>query len=149
MTRLKSIGGVLMSKLKAEELKMFCAKQKIGGYKSKSKVLIAELIVAKVTAKQIYGSIGTLGMGDGATSTTKRAPKHRNGDLPKVVSKTGTYYRVITMWFHQDNRHLVLQTGRAPNKNELDQGGFLHKRLWEDLARFYNDKANLDANTLQ
>jgi hypothetical protein len=145
MTRLKDIGGAFMSKLKAEDLKIFCAKHKIGGYKSKSKVLIlAELIVAKVVAKQIYGYIGPLGMGDGrCIGNNKKGAKAQERDLLTVVSKTGTYYRMITTWFHQDdNRHLVLQIGtRPPNKNEPDQGG-LNKYLWEDLARFYNDAEN-------
>jgi hypothetical protein len=39
---------------------------------------------------------------------------------PKAVTKTGSYFCAISLWFSAQNRHLVLATGKKMNRAELD-----------------------------
>ena len=57
----------------------------------------------------------------------------------KVVTKTGSYFRAISLWFSALNRHLVLATGKKVNRAQLvDVGGFCHKSIWDNLVEKYN-----------
>ena len=57
---------------------------------------------------------------------------------PKAVTKTGSYFCAISLWFSPQNRHLVLLTGKKMNRSELDVGGYRHKTIWDNLAEQYN-----------
>jgi hypothetical protein len=54
------------------------------------------------------------------------------------VTKTGSYFRAISLWFSPQNRHLVLLTGKKMNRTELDVGGYRHKAIWDNLADQFN-----------
>jgi hypothetical protein len=61
---LVSIGGMEVKKWRNAELISFCIKNKVTGYKSKSKTHICELIVAKIISQSQFNTIGRLGMTD-------------------------------------------------------------------------------------
>ena len=157
---LVSVAGVPLSKLLLSDLQFFCAAQKISGYRQKKKQEVAQLIAARVASDNIYASIGRLGMhackagsslappstSSGTTTTTnkKTAPNYRSKTArPKAVTKTGSYFRIINLWFSEQNRHLVLRTGKKMNRAELDIGGYRHKSIWDNLAEQYNNNTGI------
>jgi hypothetical protein len=144
---LVSIAGIPHSKLLLNNLMLFCATNKISGYhRQKTKDEVALLIAARVTSDNIYASIGRLGMAqsDGSSKTvgvpaTAKKQSYRSKLVrPKAVTKTGSYFRAISLWFSPQNRHLVLLTGTKMNRSELDVGGYRHKTMWDNLAEQYN-----------
>lgn len=50
------------------------------------------------------------------------------------MTKTGSHFRVISLWFPPQNQHLVLLTGKKKNWT----GGYLHKANWDNLAEQFN-----------
>ncbi|KAI2507535.1 hypothetical protein MHU86_6923 [Fragilaria crotonensis] len=62
---------------------------------------------------------------------------------PKAVTKTGSYFRIINLWFSAQNRHLVLLTGKKMNRAELDVGRYRHKSIWDNLAEQYNKNTGM------
>jgi hypothetical protein len=146
---LVSIGGIPHSKLLLNDLMLFCATHKISGYRQKKKDEVLLLIAARVASDMIYASIGRRGMhddktskDDGTTASTGKTSKKRayksKLTRPQAVTKTGTYFRAISLWFAVENRHLVLATGKKMNRAELDVGGYRHKPIWEALAEQFN-----------
>ncbi|KAI2508593.1 hypothetical protein MHU86_5885 [Fragilaria crotonensis] len=89
---LVSIAGISVSKLLLSELQLFCASQKISGYRQKKKQEVAQLIAARVTSDNIYASIGRMGMQKANDSSgdlpRKKAPKYQSKTTrPKAVTK--------------------------------------------------------------
>ena len=147
---LVSIAGISLSKLLLSELQLFCASQKISGYRQKKKQEVAQLIAARVTSDNIYASIGRLGMqkanDSGGDLSRKKPPKYQSKTTrPKAVTKTGSYFRIINLWFSEQNRHLVLATGKKMNRAELDVGGYRHKSIWDNMADQYNNNTGIPA----
>ncbi len=147
---LVSIAGFSLSKLLLSELQLFCASQKISGYRQKKKQEVAQLIAARVTSDNIYASIGRLGMqkanDSGGDLSRKKPPKYQSKTTrPKAVTKTGSYFRIINLWFSEQNRHLVLATGKKMNRAELDVGGCHHKSIWKNMADQYNNNTGIPA----
>jgi hypothetical protein len=147
---LVSIAGISLSKLLLSELQLFCASQKISGYRQKKKQEVAQLIAARVTSDNIYASIGRLGMqkanDSGGDLPRKKPPKYQSKTTrPKAVTKTGSYFRIINLWFSEQNRHLVLATGKKMNRAELDVGGYRHKSIWDNMADQYNNNTGIPA----
>ena len=145
LSQLVSIGAVPLSKLLLNDLMLFCSTHKISGYRQKKKEEVALLIAAKVASDNIYASIGRLGMtmetdGAAADRGKKRSVAAYRSKLvrPKAVTKTGSYFRAISLWFSAQNRHLALATGKKMNRAELDVGGYRHKSIWDNLADQYN-----------
>ena len=124
---LVSIAGIPHSKLLLNDLMLFCATHKISGYRQKKKDEVSLLIAARVASDNIYASIGRLGMtrnddSSAAVSTSLHATAKKTSYRsqlvrPKAVTKTGSYFRAISLWFSPHNQHLVLATGK---KNESD-----------------------------
>lgn len=110
------------------------------------------LIAARVASDDIYASIGRLGMTRNAecsntpvgaatlkNATAKKQRSYRNKLVrPKAVTKTGSIFHAISLWFLPQNRHLVLLTGKKMNRTELDVGGYRHKAIWDTLAEQFN-----------
>ncbi len=98
-----------------------------------------------MTSDNIYASsIGRLGMqkanDSGGYLSRKKPPKYQSKTTrPKAVTKTGLYFRIINLWFSEQNRHLVLATGKKMNRAELDVGGYRHKSIWDNMADQYNN----------
>ena len=141
---LETIAGSVASKWRNVELLQFCVNNKIKGYKNKSKAAMLELIAAKVLAIKLYGSKGRLGMVDdeeGEPSKKKSKTKSYKSSLfrPRSVTKSGSYFRIISLWFAPQNRHHALHTGQKMDRLELDVGGFRHQQTWEILAAQYNN----------
>jgi hypothetical protein len=147
---LVSIAGISLSKLLLSELQLFCASQKISGYRQKKKQEVAQLIAARVTSDNIYASIGRMGMAkadDSCGDLPGKAQNYRSKTTrPKAVTKTGSYFRIINLWFSEQNRHLVLATGKKMNRAELDVGGYRHKSIWDNLADQYNNNTGVTAD---
>lgn len=146
---LVSIGGIPHSKLLLNDLMLFCATHKISGYRQKKKGEVLLLIAARVASDMIYASIGRRGMhddntkkDDGTAASTGKTSKKRayksKLTRPQAITKTGTYFRAISLWFAVENRQLVLATGKKMNRAELDVGGYRHKPIWEALAEQFN-----------
>lgn len=138
-----SIAGIPLSKLLLNDLMSFCSTHKIKGYRQKKKDEVSRLIAARVASDNIYASIGYLGMKCSAvvpstsTAVKKKAYKSKL-DRPKAVTKTGSYFRAISLWFSSQNRHVILRTGKKMNRTELDVGGYRHKMIWDSLAEQFN-----------
>ena len=159
---LVSIAGVPLSKLLLNDLMLFCATHKISGYRQKKKDEVALLIAAKIASDNIYASIGRLGMTverDGSTAAVvatigvgkqRSSAAYRSKQVrPKAVTKTGSYFRAISLWFSSQNRHLVLATGKKMNRAELDVGGYRHKSIWDNLADQYNKNTGVSSSEQQ
>lgn len=143
---LDTIAGSVASKWRNVELLQFCVNNKIKGYKNKSKAVMLELIAAKVLANKLYSSKGRLGMVDdeeGEPSKKKIKNKSYKSSLlrPRSVTKSGSYFRIISLWFAPQNRHHALHTGQKMDRLELDVGGIRHQQTWEILAAQYNNKS--------
>jgi len=142
-TRLRSIGGVGINDLSCDDLKYFCAANKISNYKSKTKLAIANMVVTHIVNHNCYDNMA--GKSDidktpGDKSTKNKVKKGVNATIPQVVSMTGTYFRAINVYFGQSTRPLVISLGSQPTANELDQGcsKFLHEPVYEILCKEYN-----------
>jgi hypothetical protein len=144
-----SIAGIPLSKLLLNDLMLFCSTHKISGYRQKKKDEVSLLIAARVASDKIYASIGRLGMTRNANcrdttvvainATAKKQRSYRSKLVrPKAVTKTGSYFRAISLWFSSQNRHLVLLRGKKMNRTELDVGGYRHKMIWDNLAEQFN-----------
>ena len=89
---------------------------------SEKKEEVSQLIAARVASDNIYASIGRLGMTHPIGRSNKQEPTAAAGGKPqnyrskmvrpKAVTKTGSYLRIINLWFSAQNRHLVLRTGK-------------------------------------
>jgi len=84
--------------------------------------------------------------GDGQSATTssqkKQASTRKNaakGSVPLCVSKEGTYYRAINVWFDERNRTDIMNMGASPSMQELDARQFANKRTYDKLLRSYSD----------
>jgi len=150
--KLVSVGGILLTKLLLSDLQLFCATHKISGYRQKKKEDVSQLIAARVASDNIYASIGRLGMTQVTGRGTDEIPaggsskpqNYRSKMIrPKAVTKTGSYFRIINLWFSAQNRHLVLLTGKKMNRAELDVGGYRHKTIWDNLAEQYNKNTGM------
>ena len=148
---LVSIAGIIPhSNLLLNDLMLFCATHKISGHRQKKKAEVLLLIAACVALDVIYASIGRRGMHDDNTNkddgttvvstgkTSKKRAYKSKLTRPQAVTKTGTYFRAISLWFAVENRHLVLATGKKMNRAELDAGGYQHKPIWKGLAEEFN-----------
>jgi len=159
-----SIGAVPLSKLLLNDLMLFCATHKISGYRQKKKEEVALLIAARIASDSIYASLGRLGMttesdngasaascaaGGGGSKQRSSAAYRSKQVRPKAVTKTGSYFRAISLWFSSQNRHLVLATGKKMNRAELDVGGYRHKSIWDNLADQYNKNTGILTGVLQ
>jgi hypothetical protein len=145
---LVSVGGIPLSKFLLSDLQFFCAAQKISGYRQKKKLEVSQLIAARVASDHIYASLGPrFGMHDSSitnNTSKKKTPNYRSKTVrPKAVTKTGSYFRIINLWFSAQNRHLVLRTGKKMNRAELDIGGYRHKSIWDNLAEQYNNNTGI------
>jgi hypothetical protein len=69
-------------------------------------------------------------------STRKNAAK---GSVPLCVSKEGTYYQAINVWFDERNRTDIMNMGASPSMQELDARQFANKRTYDKLLRSYSD----------
>ena len=56
-TRLRSIGGVGINDLSCDDLKYFCAANKISNYKSKTKLAIANMVVTYIVNHNCYDNM--------------------------------------------------------------------------------------------
>ncbi len=76
----------------------------------------------------------------------KKTPKYQSKTThPKAVTKTGSYFRIINLWFSEQNQHLVFATGKKMNRAELDVGGYRHKSIWDNMADQYNNNTGIPA----
>jgi hypothetical protein len=153
--KLVSVGGILLTKLLLlSNLRLFCAAHKISGYLQKKKEKASQLIAARVALDNIYASIGRLGMAhpigrsneqESTAAAGGKPQNYRSKTVrPKAVTKTGSYFRIINLWFSAQNRHLVLlSTGKKMNRAELDVGGYRHKPIWDNLAAQYNKNTGI------
>jgi hypothetical protein len=70
---------------------------------------VAQLIAARVTSDNIYASIDQLlgaqkaNNSGGALSRKKPLKYQSKTTRPKAVTKTGSYFRIINLWFSQQN----------------------------------------------
>jgi hypothetical protein len=150
-TRLKSIGGVSINDLSCDDLKYFCAANKIVNYKSKTKLAIANMVVTHIVNHNCYdnmaGTKSDIDKTPDDKSAKSKVKKGVNATIPQVVSMTGTYFRAINVYFRQSTRPMVMTLGSQPTANELDQGcsKFLHEPVYEYLCQDYNaDDEELD-----
>ena len=109
---LVSIGGVPLSKLLLNDLMLFRATHKISGYRQKKMDELALLIAAKIASDNIFASIGRRGMTterdvspaaaatSGVDGKQRSTAAYRSKQVrPKAVTKTGSYFRAISLWF--------------------------------------------------
>jgi hypothetical protein len=152
LTCLRGIAGVSVDKITADELKGFCAAQKISGYKGATKAKMCDLIANQYKNQHMYDGLGRKGMGSDQsnnkrkTTTDKKRSKYL---VPMAVTKTGTYYRAINCFFADSTRVHVRALTSTVSKNEMDQGLFAHQRVYEHLLSIYLDKDDLDIRKLQ
>jgi hypothetical protein len=145
---LSSLLGALAfsNDLSCDNLKYFCAANKISNYKSKTKVGIANMVVNHIVNHNCYDNMVSKSDSNttlGDKSTKNKVKKGSNATIPQVVSMTGTYFRAINVYFRRSTRLLVMTLGSQPTANEsLDQGcsKFLHEPVYEILCKEYNTK---------
>ena len=79
-----------------------------------------------------------------ATGTGRKArkakPKILKSSAPKVITKEGTYYRVLNVYFDERHRPDVIQMGASSTRNELDAREFKNKRVYDALVLTYLDR---------
>jgi hypothetical protein len=129
--------------LSCDDLKYFCAANKISNYKSKTKLAIANMVVTHIVNHNCYDSMAgknDIDQTPGGKSTKNKVKKGVNAMIPQVVSMTGIYFRAINVYFGQSTRPLVISLGSQPTANELDRGcsKFLHEPVYEILCKEYN-----------
>ena len=70
----------------------------------------------------------------------KAKPKALKSSAPKVITKEGTYYRVLNVYFDERHRPDVLRMGAISTRNELDAREFKNKRIYDALVITYLDR---------
>jgi hypothetical protein len=143
LTCLRGIAGVSVNKITADELKGFCAAQKISGYKGATKAKMCDLIANQYKDQHLYNGLGRKGMGSDQSNNKRKTTtdkKHSKYLVPMAVTKTGTYYRAINCFLADSTRVNVRALTSTVSKNEMDQGLFAHQRVYEHLLSIYLDK---------
>ena len=74
--------------------------------------------------------------------------KRSKGSPPASITKSGTYFRVINVFFHETHCSKVVKLGSAPSISELDCQLFLYKSIYDSLLETYSDGSNTDINWL-
>jgi hypothetical protein len=69
----------------------------------------------------------------------KASTKVAKGTAPTAVTKEGTYYRAINVWFDERNRTEIMNMGKSPSMQELDSRQFLNKRTYDKLLMSFLD----------
>ena len=72
-------------------------------------------------------------------SKSKSKSKRSKGTPPVSISKIGTYYRVINVYFDEIHCSNVAKLGSAPSISKLDSRQFLHKHVYDCLLETYSD----------
>ena len=75
-------------------------------------------------------------------SKSKIKIKRSKGTPPSSVTKTGTYFRLINVYFDQIHSDDVAKLGGVPTVAELDCPQFLHKDVYDSLLATYSDINN-------
>ena len=75
-------------------------------------------------------------------SKSKSKSKRSKGTPPASITKIGTYYRVINVYFDEIHCSNVAKLGSAPSISKLDSRQFLHKHVYDCLLETYSDVSN-------
>lgn len=157
-TSLQSIKGAPINQLSFKVIRKFCIVNKIDGWRGKTKTEMCSLIVERKrhwNLDQVMypndfeeqstnpdhpsnDSDDNDTVGDGLKKK-KKVKKLTKGAKPKEITRDGSLYRVILVYFLQELRPIVLQLGMNPTAVQLGTGGFLHERIYNKLAHVYND----------
>jgi hypothetical protein len=157
-TALKTIKGVSVNQLGFGCIQKFCIMNKIDGWRGKSKIDMCCLIVERkchanldqvmylndfqdedTNPQHPNNDSDDDTVGDGRTKKKKRK-KLTKGAKPREITRDGSLYRVILVYFLQELRPIVLQLGMNPTAVQLGTGGFLHEQIYnKKLAHVYND----------
>ena len=70
--------------------------------------------------------------------------KRSKGSPPASITNSGTYFRVINVFFHEIHCSKVVKLGSAPSISELDRQIFLYKSIYDSLLETYSDGTNTD-----
>ena len=73
---------------------------------------------------------------------SKSKSKRSKGTPPASITKIGTYYRVINVYFDEIHCSNVAKLGSAPSISKLDSRQFLHKHVYDCLLETYSDVNN-------
>jgi hypothetical protein len=76
----------------------------------------------------------------------KSKSKMRKGTPPASITKIGTYYRVINLYFDEIHCTNVAKLGSAPSISKLDCRQFLHKNVYDCHLETYSDVNNNNNN---
>jgi hypothetical protein len=159
-TALKSIKGVTVNQLGFGCIRKFCIINKLDGWRGKSKIDMCCLIVERkrhsnldqvmypqdfededINSRNPRPGSDDDTVGDGKTKKKKKK-KLSKGAKPREITRDGSLYRVILVYFLQELRPIVLQLGMNPTAVQLGTGGFLHERIYNKLAHVYNDASH-------
>ena len=67
----------------------------------------------------------------------KVKPKTLKSSAPKIITKEGTYYRVLNEYFDERHRPDVIKMGASKTRSELDAREFKNKRIYDTLVHTY------------
>jgi hypothetical protein len=73
---------------------------------------------------------------------SKSKSKRSKGTPPASITKIGTYYRVINVYFDEIHCSNVAMLGSVPSTSKLDSRQFLHKNVYDCLLETYSDVNN-------
>ena len=73
---------------------------------------------------------------------SKSKSKRSKGTPPASISKIGTYYRAINVYFDEIHCSNVTNLGSAPSNSKLDSRQSLHKNVYDCLLETYSDVNN-------
>jgi hypothetical protein len=150
-TALQTIKGACIKQIGASILRQFCINNKIEGYRNKTKLQYCEMIAERKRHSNLdevmypkdfedpeNNDDGRDGEPDdeGAKKSKKKLSK---GTKPREITRDGSLYRVILVYFLQELRPFVLRLGLNPTPVELGTAGFLHEAVYNKLASVYND----------
>ena len=74
--------------------------------------------------------------------------KRSKGSPLASIIKSGIYFRVINVFFHEIHYSKVVKLGSAPSISKLDHQLFLYKNVNDSLLETYSDGTNTDINWL-
>jgi len=164
-TKLATIGGVSVTKIQVKALYKFCVRLGMENreFKDKSKATICNLIVHKIDSNKVYAessgrneplsesaavAVTTMATTTEAAASSviavmpqNRKPRNTNkgGHLVKVT-KEGTYYRAMNVWFCEHHREDVLTLGQKATRAQLDSRKWINQTIFEKLIKTYNNK---------
>ncbi len=133
----KTIGGVLTKNIRVKSLHEFCRKNKITGFKQRTKLEICRAIATAKGVESVYNDSDN--EKEEANNDSNRKPKQKKATIPAKVKVDGTLYRVINVFFSEKHRDDVTSLGRPPKRHQLDSSKWLHHDTYEKLAETYND----------